>query len=155
MKTLSNNYRNESYWSGKVAHKLCASGYRIWLQWWSIQRGRSKGVHLLWPFLSCGSRNDVPVIVIYWKWSHRLHIDACTAMDTKCTVRNSKDVISDKSREWLSVGNLSPSFCVKKWAQERYWNRYKLQIRFPFLFWQKQPQRVAKLGSAQGTDVII
>lgn len=69
MKTLSNNYRNESYWSGKVAHKLCASGCCIWLQRWSIQRGRRKGVHLLWPSLPCGWRNDVSVIVMYWKWS--------------------------------------------------------------------------------------
>lgn len=93
MKTLSNNYRNESYWSGKVADKLCASGCRIWLQWQSIRRGRKEGIHLLSPFLPCGWRNDMSVIPKHWKWSHRLHVDAGSATDTKCTVRNVQDAI--------------------------------------------------------------
>ena len=117
MKTLSNNYRNESYWSGKVGDKLCASGCCIWLQWQSIQRGRRGGIHLLRPFLPCGWRYDMSVIVMYSKWSHRLHYDACTAMDTKCSVRN---VVRGKLREWLSVGNSCLSRCVKRWAQDRY-----------------------------------
>ena len=93
MKTLSNNYRNESYWGGKVADKLCASGCCIWLQWQSIRRGRQEGVHLLWPFRPCGRRNDTSVIVMYTEEM----ISQADARRVHCR-RKSQDVIQDRLR---------------------------------------------------------
>lgn len=73
MKTLSNNYRNESYWSGKVADKLCASGCCIWLQWQSIQKGQA-GRHSF-------------VIAIPSLWMEKWHVSNCRVLENDLTGR--------------------------------------------------------------------